>query len=171
VKNELKVSLNEALQIVDIVHKDLEPNFHPVILSDGCVSKILRIIGFVFLAVAFLCFCIAGIVYSIQCDTVEKGEKVTGTVTGFKYADDGGAAPTIEYEFDGQHKVFQSHIFSTPPSFAADDKVILYINKEKPDHIVVESFSERWLGIIVFAAAGMFFAILMIIFLFVSRKF
>jgi ribosomal protein L7/L12 len=170
VKNMMKVSLKEAVQIVDDIHYSFEPNFKPVRLGDGCAAKVLRVVAFLFLAVALFCFGTALIVYSVQSDTIRNGAKVSGRVTGFQYSGDGGAAPTIEYDLRGAHKTFQSQLFSTPPSFAVNEEVVLYINEEKPDEIVVDVFSERWLGIVVFAAAGAFFVILMIIFLFVSRK-
>ena len=153
------------------IHKEPEPNSQTVKSEGGCVKVVFKILAYIFLAVTIFSLAIAAIIYFMQEDTVSNGEKVTGIVTGFHTNDTGGSAPIVEYDWHGAKRTYNSTLFSTPPSFAVDEKVDIYINKENPEDALIDDFSERWLVITVFASIAAFFALFFLAFLFVSRKF
>lgn len=171
VRQELNLSLKDAAIIVDDIHKEVDPNFQPLKLDGGCVRVVFKVIAYIFLAVTIFSLAIGAIIYFMQEDTVSNGEKVSGVVTGFTSNDTGGSAPIVEYNWHGEKREYKSTLFSTPPSFAVNEKVELYINKENPDDALIDSFSERWLVITVFAGIAAFFALFALALLFVSRKF
>ena len=84
---------------------------------------------------------------------------------------DGMSAPVIEYEWHGKKWVYASTTYTSPPAFSVNEQVPVYVNRQKPDDVVVDTFSERYFGIFVLGVLGVFFVgIPLLIIYFTSKR-
>jgi hypothetical protein len=68
-------------------------------------------------------------------------------------------APVVEYEVDGQTYRIQGAVSSSSPSYAVGDTVGVVFPADKPSEGSIDSFSEKWLGPLVFGGGGLVFAL------------
>ena len=82
----------------------------------------------------------------------------TGVVIDFVV--DEGLAPVISYEVDGRPYQYISSIYSNPPAFELNESVVIYVNKDDPNDIIINSFINKWLIVTIFASFGLVFALI-----------
>jgi ribosomal protein L7/L12 len=170
VKKELNTGLKEAAELVEEVEKEINPNYRSVKVNTGCIGGGFKLVGIFFGLIGFLLIAVAGIIYYFQSETIENSDRVTGVVIGFETSGN-GTAPVIAYSQNGQQKQYSSSTYSSPPAYELNEEVPLFVNRDNPDDVVVDTFSDRWLLIVVFGGIGAVFALFTVLFLFVGRKF
>ena len=77
----------------------------------------------------------------------------TGIVVDYIFNE--GAAPVISYEVDGTPYQFTSSLYSSPPAFELNETVEIYVNKDDPSDIIINSFVNKWLIVTIFATFGL----------------
>lgn len=122
--------------------------------SPGAARKILLLI---FGVVGSIFIAIAGVTFYNQSQSIEKSSLITAQVIRMEVNSEGLSAPVIEYEWEGKKWLYASSTFSKPPAYQLDEKVPVYVNRENPGEIVVNTFSDRWLLITLFAGLGSVF--------------
>ena len=75
----------------------------------------------------------------------------------FNYSADRSIAPVIEYEWKGTQKQHESNTYSSPPAYELGEEVELFVNLEDPNQASVNTFTDRWLLIIIFDSIGTVF--------------
>lgn len=79
------------------------------------------------------------------------------------------ASPVIVYQWQGNKKVFQSHIWSRPAEFDVGEKVMLFVNPDDPSEVVIDSFIGRFFITLITGGLGIVFLGLPLLFAFLLR--
>lgn len=170
-KTDLRTGLKEALAFVEKVEKEINPDAVPANLKvGGCLGGGFRLVGWVFGSIGVLFMLVAGIIYYFQLKTIENSDQVTGVVVDFQ-SGGSGSSPVIDYEWQGQKRQYHSTTSSNPPAYEMNEDVPIYVNRDNPADVIVDTFTDRWLLIAVFGGLGSFFTLFSAIFMFASRKF
>lgn len=166
VKNALGTNLREATVRVESIEREINPDFKPLAKSRGCV----RVVAFFVAAVSFLLLAAAFYAYQHQAQTIETGVKVVGVVTDMEYSD-GAGAPVVTYPWNGEDRIYRSDTYTNPPAFEVGEEVILYVDETDTDRVLIDSFSERWLGVLILGLLGMVFGLVALAIILVNRRF
>lgn len=171
VKASLRINLKDALLMVEEVERELDPTAQPIqIRLGGCAGRVFRLVSFVFLTIGLLFMGVAGVVYYLQTETIANGQTVIGKVVELRSGDESGVAPVIAYEWNGQQMHHYSNMYSSPPSYELDEEVPVIVNTLDPRDVLIDTFSDRWLLIVIIGTIGLFFAGFGAIFVFAGRK-
>jgi ribosomal protein L7/L12 len=167
VKTKLNLGLREALMWVENVQREIDPTFTPLTISRaGCMPMVFKMLSALFGFLGFGFLAGAGFLYYLQQDAIENGTRIIGKVVELREDSDGSNtyAPVIEYQWEGEEKLYYSNFYSSPPEFSEGDQVAIFINPNDPNDIVVDAFVDRWLLVIIFGSFGAVFILLTIIF-------
>ena len=116
-------------------------------------SKLMLII---FASVSGLFWMLAIFFYFTKSDQIAKSVLVEGTVTEL-IQDESGSAPVISYMFENTAYQYISNIFSSPPAYELGEVVELYLLPEAPQEVIINSFADRWLIIMIFGILAVVF--------------
>jgi ribosomal protein L7/L12 len=170
VKTELNTGLKEALVMVEEVHKEVDPNYQSVTIGTGCLGNTFKLMSVIFGFIGLLFLGIAAGIYYFQSKTINNSDLVQGRVIDIQYSGD-GAAPVITYVSGGKHRTWSSNTFSKPPAHDLNEQVAMYVNKDDPEDVIVDTFIDRWLLITIFGSIGLVFSLFTIGFMMAGRKF
>lgn len=170
VKELLNIGLKESLEIVEEVELKVKPDAVPSSAGSGCMKGALKLATFIFALVAFVLLAIAGIIYYLNEEIVGQGERVEGTVESLKYSGT-SAAPIIVYEWHEKEYRYESTLYSTPPDYSEGERLPVFVNRDDPDEILIDRFTDRWLAITVIAGLGAFSGIFCFVMVFIGRRF
>jgi ribosomal protein L7/L12 len=171
VKESLRMGLKESLMLVEEVEKEINPNFKPMTVGTGCLRGGFKMFSIFFGFVGLVMAGIAMLLAYLQSETIENAEQVSGRVVELRSGSGSGTAPVIAYEWEGKPKLYTSSTYSTPPAYEINEEVPMYVNRNDPDDVLVDTFSDRWLVIVIFGGIGAFFILFSALFMFVGRKF
>ena len=87
---------------------------------------------------------IASYTYIQQQKIVRNSQRVTGRVVEMDVAYRAGAAPIIEYNWNGEVRTHQSAIHAYPSPYYIDEEVSLLVNRENPEQVIIDTFTDRW---------------------------
>lgn len=171
VKKHLNIGLKEALMMVEEVAKENNPNY-VLFNATGCLRGVAKGIGIIFGFVGIIFLGTAGFIFYFQSQSIHNSDLVTGKVTEMQYLDEGGSAPVVEYEWKGKKRSYQSNSHSTPPDYQVGETVSLYVNREEPNEIVLDTFADRYALIVGLGVIGTVLSLISLLFFyFASRKF
>ncbi len=170
VRVKQKSSLKEALDFVQAVQKEIDPSFVPVDLQNGCSGNVFRLVSVIFGVVGIIFMAITVTLYVSQEKTIENSERIEAVVTELNYKEDGMASPIISYTWQGVPYTHHSNFSSNPPTYDAGEQVFIFVNRDDPKDIVIDSFSDRWLIILILGIFAVVFTGIAIIPLIISRK-
>lgn len=163
VKKTLGMPLNTARKWVDDFEREMK-----LCYRKPWRNKKQDILIYAFMAVGILLISGAGYIYLRQSQSIQQSDLVKGKVIRMKENEEGLQAPVIEYEWRGQKWLYASVTYSSPPAFAVDEEVPVYVNRQEPDDITVDTFSERYLLILILGVLGMFFTGIPLLILFLT---
>lgn len=170
VKQTNNTGLKEALKLVEELDKETNPNYRSVQVSSGCAGGASKVMAILFGLVAFLLLAVAGMIYYFQTETIKNSNQLTGVVIDFQTSE-GSTAPIIAYHQHGQEKRYKSTVYSTPPAYVLKEEVPMFVNRDDPDDVILDTFTDRWLAIVVLGGFAAFLALFVALFLFIGRKF
>lgn len=170
VRDNLGVSLQEALMRVEAIESLTDPRFRPGSLP-GSRKDTFGIVGKIFAGIGIFMTCIALYIFYLKQNTISTSDKGIGYVTDMVYSSGGSTAPKIAYEWNGGRHVYQSNVYTTPPAYEIGEEVRLYINRQDPTDVVIDSFTGRWVAVLIVGGLGIFFFAFGTLFIFVSAKF
>lgn len=124
---------------------------------------------FTFGGVGALLLVIAAVLYFFDQQHVNQSMRVEGEVVRNQYKGS-MCRPVVRYTWMGEEKLYFSNTYSNPPAFEKGERVELLVNPAEPDHVMVNSFSERFLAIIILAGIGGFFLGFIILFNYLWNK-
>ncbi|MEP2773698.1 MAG: DUF3592 domain-containing protein [Fulvivirga sp.] len=162
VRSELNLDLKTATRLVRALRETIDPaEIQPEtrILKKGskAIPSIFIIIGLIAIGAAFF-------VYTDQHNIINQGNKTVATVVS------NPANPLFEYEFEGTTYTHQSSTSSDPPSYYVGEQVDVYINASDPYDIVIDTFTDRWLVVVIFGSIGSTFLGVSLLVFYVGRK-
>jgi ribosomal protein L7/L12 len=171
VKNTLGTGFKEALFLVEEVARETNPN-DVSSNATGCLRHIAKGLGIFFGLIALLLLIAVGLIYYFQAQSIRNSDLVPGRVTEMRQLEEGPSAPVIDYEWAGDKRSYASDTYSSPPEYQVGQSVTLYINREEPEDILINTFSDRYALLVGLGVIGAVFGAISIVFLyFASRKF
>jgi hypothetical protein len=114
-----------------------------------------KVPAFVVLGISLLMWGIAAYFFIDKNQQINNSYLATGVVIDFVVNE--GLAPVISYEVDGSAYQYISSIYSNPPAFELNESVEIYVNKDDPNDIIINSFINKWLIVTIFASFGLVF--------------
>jgi ribosomal protein L7/L12 len=171
VRVQFRKGLKEALDMVEVVQKEIDPSLLPASSRSGCAGNLFKIVAAIFGFVTFILLGIAALIYYMDQDEISKSDRIQATVVDLRESDDGMFTPVIRYQYNGREHEYTSNFASNPPDYAINEVVFVYVNRENPEKVIIDSFSDRWLGLIIVAGLGLFFGFFTIILAFAGRRF
>jgi ribosomal protein L7/L12 len=168
VRQSFNVGLNEALDMVESVEKEIDPNFVPS--SVGCRPVVSKVVGTILGFVALILFGIACFTYYAKAKLIDHGQKTTGTIVRLEWNDDTAAA-VIQYQWQGKTIERVDNLYSKPPAYDVGETIALYVSHENKEDIVIDSFSDRWLAITILGSMTIIFGFVSYMMLKPSRRF
>lgn len=149
------IGLTEALAYVQRVERERNIVTPSLIKRAGCGVLIFKMASITLAFIGISLLIGAGFVYYIEQDAVDNGTRVLGTVIDLQEDSDGGSyAPVISYTWQAEQRQFTGSVYSNPPSFEIGEQVAIFIDADNPDHIVIDSFTDRWLVVIILGIFG-----------------
>lgn len=109
--------------------------------------------AFVVMGVGFLMWGLALYFYVDKDSQLANSNLATGVVVDYIVGE--GLAPVIAYEIEGTQYRYTSNIYSTPPPYELNETVEIYISKDDPNSVIINSFSNKWLIVTIFASFGL----------------
>ena len=105
--------------------------------------------------VTVMCITLAGWLYYRQYKAISGSTLVPGVVVQLEESSDSEAvAPVVEYTWNGKTMRYQSSTYSHPPAYELRESVRLYVNRDDPETIYIDSFTERWLAVVILGVVG-----------------
>lgn len=109
--------------------------------------------AYVIMGLGFLMWGLAVFFFVKKQQQLDNSYLASGVVVDFVINE--GFAPVISYEIEGVPYQYISSIYSTPPAFDLDETVEIYVDKDDPNNIVINSFVNKWLMVTIFASFGL----------------
>jgi hypothetical protein len=82
------------------------------------------------------------------------------------------SAPVVEFEWRGEKRSYQPNYYSSPPNYEVGQQVALFVNRDDPEDVTIDSFTDRWALIVGLSAPGaIVFAVSIVFLYFGKRKF
>lgn len=172
VRSRKRTSLKKALNLVEEVQKEIDPEFVPHRTTGGCLSGGLQVTAIFLFLGALMMLGGAALNYYLNTESLKNSQMATGTVVSMEPYADGGesVAPIIAYQWQGREMTYHSKTFSYPPAYHTGEKVEIFVNTENPEDVFINSFSDRWLVITILSSIGGFMLLIAITFWVLSRK-
>jgi len=170
VRLQTQAGLKEALVLVEEVERESNPNAKSLSAGGGCLKTGVNGIAILFAGVALLLFIITGIVYYRDAQLINKSVKINGRVVEL-VSNKGTYAPVIAYTLNGKDHRYESTAYTKPSAYEMDEVVPMFVNPNKPDELVLDTFTDRWLAISIVGGIGLFFTFFAVIFRISSRRF
>lgn len=159
-RDTFNVSLKDAVRLVNTVDQEMNPGKKIKIDSFTQDSGIPKIAFYVFGGLGILFMGIAVVLFYFDQRAVHTFTKTTGVVVANRLdqdADGSTYAPDVTFQWEGKELMYRSSTYSNPPSFQIGEQVDLYVNPSNPYDVVIDSFSQRFVVIIVFDVLGITF--------------
>src|SRR5687768_1135774 len=169
VRDELKIGMREALMLIGEVARAQNPrtiSLNPM----GCVRVIAKGIGIFLMVVSTLFLVIAAVLYFYRERSIANSERVAGVVTEMKSMDGEASAPVVEFEWKGRKRSYESTYYSDPPDYQQGQRLFLFVNRDDPEEIRLDTFEDRWALIVGLSVPGGFFLIISIVILYFARR-
>lgn len=125
----------------------------------------IKFAGATLLLVAVVFIFLAWTHYHRDKEFIDQSLRVESSVTSFEeFKHYEGAkteyAPVLTYTRDGQSHEFHSHHYDFNKRYEPGDSVILYLDKNNLEIGLMDSFSVRWLNILLFSGVAFVFLVL-----------
>jgi ribosomal protein L7/L12 len=166
VRAQTDLGLAEAKLIVDEIESELPALIKP---HKTKPSASLSIFILVFGAIAMLLFGFAAIIFYNQYQSIATSDMVKARVIDFRYSK-GAAAAIVSYEWHGETKKYYSNGYSNPPANELGEEVELFVNRNDPTDAMINSFTDRWLGITILSGMGLVFGFFATLFFFMNKR-
>ncbi|HEX5167615.1 MAG TPA: DUF3592 domain-containing protein [Cyclobacteriaceae bacterium] len=79
-------------------------------------------------------------------------------------------APVVSYFWKEEERTYRSTTYSYPPAYDIGEEVELFVNRDEPEKVYLNTFSDRWLTVAILAGIGGFFLFFAMILSFIGRK-
>lgn len=111
---------------------------------DALFGRLFKVISLGFFGIALYFFI-------DDYQLISNGEEVVATVIS------NPSKPIFEYQIDGEDYNFETTVSSNPPSYYIGEEVSIYVNLDHSDEVLINTFTDRWLGIVILCCMGLAF--------------
>lgn len=125
--------------------------------ATGHRSRAPDIIVYVFAGVGLLFMGVAVLIYYQQSGTIRKSDPVKGKVVRLQSGNGSGSAPVVQYQWRGNTYTYTSGTYSSPPAYSIGEWVPIYVNRDDPGDIIIDTFIDRYFLITIFGGMGFLF--------------
>lgn len=136
----------------------------------GCVGIVFRVISAIFGFFAVALGFASGLLYFMDQSYIGEATMVTGVVTAFRTNETGGQAPIIEYLWDGELVYVESSTYSQPTPYVQGQELTIFVNPDKPGEVLIDSFDDRWLLIVILGSVAAFFLLITLVFFRIGKR-
>jgi ribosomal protein L7/L12 len=168
IRERQNLSLSEALRRVEDIESLINPDA-PKLLSKTR-SGFPSLFGKIFAGIGILLAAIALSIFYSKQNAIAKSEIGEGQVVDLIWSGD-TSTPRIAYNWKGVKRYHISGIYTNPPAYDVGEKVELYIDRNNPGVVMINSFTGRWLAIVIVSGIAVFFVGFGLLFIFLSGKF
>ena len=120
-------------------------------------SRTPDIIVYIFAGVGLLLMGVSALLYYQQSDSIRKSDPAKGRVVRLQSGNGSGSAPVVEYTWRGNTYVYVSDTYSSPPAYAIGEVVPIYVRRDNPGDIIIDTFLDRYFLITIFGGMGFLF--------------
>ncbi|MEN8250837.1 MAG: DUF3592 domain-containing protein [Bacteroidota bacterium] len=117
-------------------------------------SKSKKLLPYIFFTLSLVLWGIAVWLFVNKNEQIENSELTTAVVVKFIVSDGGGFAPILEYEINGELHRYTSTLYSNPPAYELKETIEIYVNKDDPNDVMINSFVSKWLVILILVFFG-----------------
>ena len=128
-----------------------------------------KIFYWVFGGVGFLLVAIAVVNFYKGLQAEEQYTKVEGVVMKNQF-NNGMARPVIQYQWQGESKLYADNTYSNPPAYERGEKVELFVNPNDPNDVWINSFMGRYFVMTLLGGIGLVFLGFLTLFHFIFKK-
>lgn len=155
-RQEFNIDLKSAKTLADHIEDDLNPlEYSTTSINIKVIrAKASNLFGKIFLGIGFILLAVTMLLIFLDYDHEKTSIRTIGVVIN------NPSQPTFEYEFDGNKFYYYSTTSSNPPSYQLGEEVELLVDPSDPSNVIVNTITDRWLGIIVIAFIGSIFTII-----------
>jgi hypothetical protein len=121
--------------------------------KENSKPKSSKMAAYVIMGIGFLMWGLAVFFFMKKQQQLDNSYLASGVVVDFVINE--GFAPVISYEIEGAPYQYISSIYSTPPAFDLNETVKIYVDKNDPNNIIINSFVNKWLMVTIFASFGL----------------
>ena len=166
VRKELNLDLKTAMRLVKGIRETIDPALLKTTSSFGTqfAPRSSKLIPVIFGIIAVVLLGAAFYVFSSQQRIISQQYKTTATVVS------NPSSPLFKYEFKGREFNYQSSTSSNPPSYYLGEQVDVYIDNNDPNNIIIDTFTDRWLLIVILGAIGSSFLGVSLLVIFLNKK-
>ncbi len=157
IRKNFGLKLKEAKRLADLIDQDIEEDEYQydrqkTIRSIGKTGG--RIVGFIFAGKGGILLVVAFFIFNENQRIISHGVKVEAKVVSTP------SNPLFQYSVNDNLYEYQSSVTSNPPSYQLGEIIAVYVNPDDPYDILVDTFTDRWLGITIVGGIGaIFFAV------------
>lgn len=173
-QESLNMNLEEAHRMVEQLSSKIKKQRPTeVVSSQKSGGNAFPIVGIAFVSVGLLLLGIGIYLYQSNQNFKEYAIPLQAVVIDYQeYRKDGSTTYSCvyEYEYAGKSYKITSSTSSTHPAFNIGEEVEILVDPENPSKILINSFVEEWLGILILAGMGIMFSVLGMVFLMIFRK-
>lgn len=170
-QEQLSLPLKDATTLADHLEKELSVIKHRTHRSSHSGGPVLKFSGLFFLVAGLTgCGIIGNYIWEDE-QFIKKAELTQGTVVAIEESvsvDDEGRSstgyyPVFEYSFRGATGRHTSTINFGSTNYLIGELVDVYVDPSQPDHVIIDTFTERWGYYLLFGAFALMFTIMGIV--------
>jgi hypothetical protein len=153
------LGLKDAKRMADLIQQDIIDDGEAIgSIKDrtlpnmkGCfIGKLFKIISLIFLGIGVYFF-------------IDDYQLVSAGIQASAVVVSNPNKPIFEYEVAGEKYTYEASVSSTPPSYFIGEEVDIYVNPDDPYEILIDTFTDRWLVVVIFGSMGLVFLLIGIV--------
>ncbi|QSE98234.1 DUF3592 domain-containing protein [Fulvivirga lutea] len=154
-RETFSIGLKEAKILAEHIEEEMHPSEFksPSFTPNARRDKMGKRITAVFAIIGLIMMGFAIVDASIDSKLASTGIETKGKVI------DNPAQPVIEYSVNDSIYYYYSTTSSSPPSYYIGEEVDLFINPDNPSHVLVNTFTDRWLLEAILGGMGLIFTL------------
>jgi hypothetical protein len=170
VRQQKNLSLREALIYIAEAVRQHHPSSVGSTYPGGCLRSVAKGVAIVIMIGSLLFIAGAVIIYFIQENAIGNSDRIEAVVTQMKALESGETAPVVEFEWNGKKRSYESTFYSSPPDHQEGEHMFVFVNRENPEKVVLDTFGDRWALIVGLAVPGASFLMISIVILYFTRR-
>jgi len=125
----------------------------------------MKIFSLIFGGLGVLLLLIAGLLYLGEASFLRRAERATGTVVVLyrSIGDEGGNSYCPVFQFtaaDGEVVTYRGNVCASPPAYKVGDRVELFYDPGNVEHVQMNNFWSKYVGVFVLGVIGAPFTLL-----------
>ena len=178
-QHQLSITADQALKLAEKLEEDL--NNEGIAESEKLDEKLNelkkefgakkqlnvgRLVGSIFMVVGSIMLAVAAYVTYANNQFSKRAIPVSGEVISYSSYesndDDGGTTtmftPTFSYTYNGKNYTHASNVSSSGQDYQIGEKVDVLVDPDDPTEVLIDSFWEKWLIVVILGFLGIMFA-------------